>query len=139
MFQACFKLFSSMFQACFKPVLKKLLGYFKSASKVLERKLQKFSKDGSRLFKGSFNDISKVFQSSFEGVSRKFCSLIFLLHGTHCSYPSRRRACFTRNYSWFIVTRNCLSLRYCQCQNMNLMKWKTNYVFPSLIYFVAFL
>ena len=32
----------------------------------------------------------------FKNVSMMFCFLIFLLHVSHRSYPSRRRACFSR-------------------------------------------
>jgi len=39
----------------------------------------------SRVFQGSFKKTFKVFQKSF------------MLHGTHRSFPSRRRACFTKN------------------------------------------
>ena len=66
----------SVFRGCFKRVLKKLQGYFKNASKVLE----------------SFKVVSGKFRQRVKSVSRKFCFLI--LHGTHRSYPSRRRARF---------------------------------------------
>ena len=86
---------SWIFQECFKRALKKLQGYFKSAwkesFKCVPRKFPKCPKQVSRLFQGNFNNVSKVFQSNFKGVSRKFCFLI--LHGTHRSFPSRRRAC----------------------------------------------
>ena len=85
---------SWMFKGCFTRVLTKFRGNFKSASKVVERKFQKCSKDVSRLFQGNFNNVSKVFQSGLKGVSRMFCFLI--LHGTHRSYPSRRRVCSPR-------------------------------------------
>ena len=92
-FQGCLNDFTGVScQRCFKCVLKKLQGYFKSASNVVERKITKCSKEVSSLFQRNSNNVSIVFQSSFKGVSRKFCFLI--LHGTHRSYPSRRRACF---------------------------------------------
>jgi len=45
----------------------------------------------SRIFQGCFviNGVSRVFQENFPGVSKKFH-----VHGTHRSFPSRRRACF---------------------------------------------
>ena len=50
-----------------------------------------------RMFQGSFKEcfkeVSKVFQGRFKGVSGKF-QKCFMLHGTHRSFPSRRRACF---------------------------------------------
>ena len=66
------------------------------------------------MFQRSLKGDSRTFQESFKGVSRKIegCFLIFkgvsrafqenfkvfrksfMLHGTHSSFPSRRRACF---------------------------------------------
>ena len=44
----------------------------------------------------------KKFQGCFKNVSMKFCFVIFLLHGSHRSYPSRGRACLIlSNYSQF--------------------------------------
>ena len=40
-------------------------------------------------FQGCFQSVSGKFQEKFEGVSIKS----FMLHGTHRSFPSRRRAC----------------------------------------------
>ena len=37
--------------------------------------------------------ISKTFLGGFKNDSMKFCFAILLLHGSHRSYPSRRRAC----------------------------------------------
>ena len=53
----------------------------------------------SRMFQGSFKGVSRMFHGSFNDVLRKFqgCLKIVssvLLHGSHRSYPSRRRACF---------------------------------------------
>ena len=36
----------------------------------------------------------------------KFCFAIFFSHGSHCSYPSRRRACFTFALSKDILTKS---------------------------------
>ena len=80
-----------MLQACIEELTRVW-----NASKELERKFQKFSTEVSMLFQGSNINMSKVIQSSLEGVSRKFCFLILLLHGTHRSYLSRRRACLKR-------------------------------------------
>ena len=40
-------------------------------------------------FQWCFQSVSDKFQEKFEGVSKKS----FMLHGTHRSFPSRRRAC----------------------------------------------
>ena len=39
--------------------------------------------------------MSTVFQENLD-ISMKFCFAIFFSHGSHRSYPSRRRACFCR-------------------------------------------
>ena len=71
---------------------------------------QWYLKEGQRLFHGDlkmFQGILMMFQEDkgsfnsvecFKGVSIKNKSFlrVFLLHGTHPSYPSRRRACFWR-------------------------------------------
>ena len=59
--------------------------------------------------RGSFKDASRVFydfQGCFQSVSRKF-QKSFMLHGTHRSFPSRRRACSVQ-YSkcYYIVLLN---------------------------------
>ena len=51
------------------------------------------------MFQGSFKGVSRMFHGSFNDVLRKFqgCLKIVssvLLHESHRSYPSRRRACF---------------------------------------------
>ena len=79
MFQAYFEEVGRIFQGCFKRIRKK-------DSKVFQRSLKVVS--------GKFQQCAKSVSNFFKGVSRKFCFLI--LHGTHCSYPSRRRACTTR-------------------------------------------
>ena len=55
-----------------------------------------------REFQGSFKDVLRKFQGCFKKILRVFqkcsnevCFLISLLHGSHRSYPSRRRACST--------------------------------------------
>ena len=45
-----------------------------------------------------FEGVSRVFQGSFKKTFKVFQNSI-LLHDTHCSFPSRRRACFTCNMS----------------------------------------
>ena len=53
------------------------------------------SKEASQ-FQGCFEEIfkgvSRKFQDKFQGVSKRF-----MLHGTHRSFPSRRRACLSTN------------------------------------------
>ena len=51
------------------------------------------------VFQRRFMSFSGVFQGKkFQGCakedSRKFCFVALLLHDTHCSYPSTRRACY---------------------------------------------
>ena len=60
------------------------------------KEVQKCFKWVSRQFpKRKFQEyfISTVFQENLN-VSMKFCFAIFFSHGSHRSYPSRRRACF---------------------------------------------
>ena len=49
------------------------------------------------MLKESVKSVSNRFyekiQGSFKNLSMKFCFAILLLHKSHCSYPSRRRAC----------------------------------------------
>ena len=53
-----------------------------------------------RKFQGCLIKVSSVFQENckfqgcFKNVSMKFCLTNLMLHGSHRSYPSRRRACF---------------------------------------------
>ena len=81
---------------------------FQETFKGGSREVQGHLKEVRMVFQGSFKVVSKTFQESFIGVSRKFqkkfqgcikkvliefCFAILLLHGSHRSYPSRRRAC----------------------------------------------
>ena len=56
-------------------------------------------KEVSRVLKESVKCVSRKFQKQFQGhfknVSMKFCFAILILHGSHRSYPSRRRACYS--------------------------------------------
>ena len=47
-------------------------------------------------FQGCSGSVSKVFQESFMKTFRVFQKSL-MLHGTHRSFPSRRRACCSRN------------------------------------------
>ena len=58
-----------MLQLPFKGISRKFEGYFKKVSRKFQKK------------------VSRVFQECFNTV---------LLHGSHCSYPSRRRVCFSK-------------------------------------------
>ena len=49
-----------------------------------------------RSFMEKFKDVSRVFPEYFKVVSRKL-SKKFHVHGTHHSFPSRRRACLLRS------------------------------------------
>ena len=46
------------------------------------------------MVKESVKCVSRKFQECFKNVLMKFCFMILLLHGSHRSYPRRRRACF---------------------------------------------
>ena len=77
-FQGRFKKVSRAFQTIFKGVTWNFQGCIQSVSKVFQK-----------CFKSVSKSVSKVFQQNVQGVSRSL-----MLHGTHRSYLSRRRACF---------------------------------------------
>ena len=80
---------------------------FKRSSKGVSREFQGGFKDVLRKFQGRLKIVSSVFQEnvtkSIQGASKKFPSsfvfAILMLHGSHRSYPSRRRACCIRKIS----------------------------------------
>ena len=64
-------------------------------------------------WEGSFIYVSRVFQEFFKEVSRKRSRCFkksFMLHGTHRSFPSRRRAClvFVQDSAEVLVSSLCL-------------------------------
>ena len=64
----------------------------------VSRKFQGSFKNFSRkfrslMFRGCFKGVLRVFQGSFKKTFKVFQKSI-MLHGTHRSFPSRRRACF---------------------------------------------
>ena len=73
----------SVFQGIFKDVLRNFQGCVEKVSSV---------------FQENFN---KKFQGRFKNVSMKFCFAILFSHGSHRSYPSRRRACFIQGQTDF--------------------------------------
>ena len=85
-FQESFKVVSRIFQGCFKKV-----------SWVIHESFKE--EEVSRMFQGFFiifKGIPRVCQWRFKEVSRKLSRCFkkcFMLHGTHRSFPSRRRAC----------------------------------------------
>ena len=76
-----------MFNGCFKEVSRMFLGHFKGLSSF-KGVLWKFHG------RGSFKGVSRVFQESFKKTFKVFLKSS-MLHGTHRSFPSRRRACFS--------------------------------------------
>ena len=62
------------------------------------RLLQNCFKISSRQFQNCFKDFLTKIQGCFKNVSMRFCFAILLLHGSHRSYPSRRRACLLKIY-----------------------------------------
>ena len=81
-------------QGCFKGASELSKKKFKGCFKGVLRQFQRRFKEVSRVFKESVKCVSKKFQGCFKNVLMKFCFAILLLHGSHRSYPSRRRACF---------------------------------------------
>ena len=77
---------------------------FKGGSKVSKGVLKEFQgriKDILRKFHGCVKKVLSVLQEKFQKISRvfqkvsmKFSFSILLLHGSHRSYPSRRRVSF---------------------------------------------
>ena len=53
-----------------------------------------------------FEGVLRVFQGCFKGVSRDFkvFQKSLMLHGTHRSFPSRRRACFVNSDQFFAIS-----------------------------------
>ena len=99
-FQGSFKGASRKINWCSEKPLKKIQGRFKVSktnSKSVLWEFQRRVKKVSRVFKESVRCVSRKFhkksQGCFKNVSMKFCFSILLLHGSHRSYPSRRRAC----------------------------------------------
>ena len=99
MVQGCFKEVLRVFQERFRGVPKDLQGRLKGASRVskqsskgVSRQLQRCFKEVSREFKENIKCVSRKFQK--KNVSMMCCFAILLFHGSHRSYPGRRRACY---------------------------------------------
>ena len=87
----------------YKQVLRVFHGSFKGVSRLFEsdsRKFQRPFKQVTRGFQDGVKDIVMVFHGSFKNIFRVF-QRSFMLHGTHRSYPSRRRTCFWRERAAF--------------------------------------
>ena len=69
-------------EGCFEGVLRVSQGSF------MEEKVSRMFQGCFMIFKG----VSRVFQGSFKKTFKVF-QKSFMLHGTHRSFPSRRRAC----------------------------------------------
>ena len=92
------KCVSREFEGSFKDVLRKFQGCLKKVSSVfLALTLPKIQNFNMRSLFSKFKNFSRVFKESVKCVSRKFHKK--LLHGSHRSYPSRRRACFLKKKS----------------------------------------
>ena len=129
--QGCFKKVSRVFQGSCKGFWRNFQGcftifswVFKGSLKVVSRKFQECFEGILRVFQGSFKGVSWKFdgRGSFKGVSRVFRESfkktfkVFqkssMLHGTHRSFPSRRRACCIESYflqfcNWCKNLTNC--------------------------------
>ena len=83
-----------MFQGSFKDVLSKFQGCLKKVSSVLRKfhqKVPRCFKKVSNVFYTSFKKVSRGCQGCFKKVFNVF-ERSFVMHGTHRSYPSRKRA-----------------------------------------------
>ena len=90
-----------MFSGSFKGVSRKFQGCFIKVSKMFHKSFK--DEEVSRKFRRCFmifKGVSRVFQGSFK-IAFKVFQKSFTLHGTHRSFPSRRRACFYR------IRRDC--------------------------------
>ena len=76
-------------------------------------------------FQGCSKSVSKVFQRSSKKTLRVF-QKSFMLYGTHCSFPSRRRACFYENdfahYPFTTTQISAISWRLCGWMSGGVMK-----------------
>ena len=82
----------------------------KRKSKGVSRHFQRRFKEVSRVL-ASVKCVSRKFQWCFKNILMKFCFAILLLHGSHRSYPSRRRVCFLNTLLSPQKSRNCC----CKC------------------------
>ena len=93
-FKAVKQVFHKRFKNVSKGPLSKFQGglkkRFRDISRTFHSVFQKCFKDVSRQTFRFFKDVA----STIESISRLFCFESLLLHVTHLSYPSRRRACF---------------------------------------------
>ena len=117
-FQESFKEDRKVFWGSFKGVSrkfqgakKKFQGCFKEVSRVFHESFKEV--EVSRIFhdfQGCSGSVSKVFQESLKKTFRVFQKSL-MLHVTHCSFPSRRRACYLTLYSlrWLIWNLYILS------------------------------
>ena len=113
-FQGSFNCVSRIIQGCFnkvwsfKGVLRNFQGCFKKVSRVFHRSFKgvswNFHESGSFMDVTSDSWFSRVFPECVKAVLIKFqwsfnnifkvSKKSFMLHGTHCSFPSKRRACW---------------------------------------------
>ena len=65
-----------------------------------------------RVFEESVKCVSRKFHKKFQGyfknILMKFCFAIFFSHGSHRSYPSRRRACLNISNNFVSQSRSIL-------------------------------
>ena len=102
-FQWCFKKISKEFNPNFNEVSRRSQETIKGISQNFQfARVLRYSKEISRflsLYKGrpvfdgfSFQSVLRVFQGSLKKMFKVF-QKSFMLHVTHCSYPSRRNPC----------------------------------------------
>ena len=99
----------SVFQ-CFKDVSSVFWRSCKGNSRVLQRYWKESFQSVPRKFQGGFREIRTMCQKCFKVVLRVL-QVSFVLHGTHRSYLSRRRACFLFDHSFYEKSR-CQRKKY---------------------------
>ena len=137
-FHGNFMVFSRVFQGLFKESSRAIQGSFAGCSKGCQ--------GCSSLFLGS---VSKVFRGRFKKMFNVFLKN-FIMFDTHCSYPSRRRACsFLGHPVWWKYTLNkyvhVLGTKGSKKATTHKWKlfWESNYIDGShisqfLAHFMAF-
>ena len=96
-------------KSSFKGVSRKIKGCSKRPSRAIQVRFKGIEKKFKEFFIGVFMAVSRVFKDSVKCVPKKiqikfqefsrmfqwrFVFALLLLHGSHRSYPSRRRSCF---------------------------------------------
>ena len=85
-----------------------------------------------KIFQESFKTVlsefnRKKFQKCLKNISMRVCFVILLLHGSHRSYPSRRRPCYFGSKNFLdpkiFEAKFCLDSTFCQNQKKLGQEW----------------